>query len=236
MRAVTAVRRRLTFSNVLATFAVALVLTTGTAYAAATITSADIVNGTIAQVDVKPNSLGTNVIKDNGVKSSDIRDSEVTSIDILDGTVSSADIADDSIGAVDLALNSVGSSEIATDAVGAVEIANDTIDSGEIVDFGLSNQDVGVLFAEVDGAGGLDNSSGGGVTVIKLATGNYEVDFARNIVSCTSVATVGPSGGGSSAGEVNVADRGGNAEAVFVDTNDSTGAGADRPFRLVVVC
>lgn len=217
MRVLAAVRRRLTFANVTSTLALAVALSTGTAYAAATITSADIVNGTIAQVDIAPNSLGTNVIKNDGVKSVDIRDGEVT--------------------AADLAPDSVNFEEIATDGVQASEIADNTIDSGEIIDFGLSNQDVGVLFAEVQANGTLDNSSGGGVTVLKLGgSGNYEVDFARDVTACTAVATIGPSGGGSALGEVNVADRGGNAEAVFVDTNNSAGTATDLPFRLVVVC
>ena len=68
-------------------------------------------------------------------------------------------------------------------------------------------------------------------------TGQYEVDFGRNIALCTAVATMGLSGAGAPvAGEVYVADRSGNAEAVFVDTNTSAGAAADRAFRLVVVC
>jgi hypothetical protein len=141
-----------------------------------------------------------------------------------DGSVTSAKVLDDTLTATDIATNGVNSAEIATDAVAATEIQNDSIDSGEIVDFGLSNQDIGVLFAEVQANGTLDNSSGGGVTVTKLGgTGNYEVDFARTITTCTAVATVGPSGGGSVAGEVNVADRGGNVEAIFVDTNNSAG-------------
>ena len=142
------------------------------------------------------------------------------------------------LGAADLAGNSVGQSEIATDGVAALEIQDNSIDSGEIVDFQLTNQDVGVLFAEVSAAAGLDNSSGG-VTATRVGAvgaGTYEVDFGRNITACTAVATIGPAGGGSSTGEVNVADRGGNVEAVFVDTNTSAGAAADRPFRLVVVC
>ena len=94
-----------------------------------------------------------------------------------------------------------------------------------------------MLFAEVQADGTLDNSSGGGVTATLLgAAGNYEVDFARNVESCTAVATIGPSGGLPDSGEVNVADRGGNAEAVFVDTNNSDGSAANKPFRLVVVC
>jgi len=103
-------------------------------------------------------------------------------------------------------------SDLATDSVNATEVANDSIDSGEIVDFGLSNQDVGVLFAEVDAAGVLSNSSGG-VNCHQLGgLGNYDVDFGISIVNCTSVATIGPATTGSAAGEINVADRSGNNE------------------------
>lgn len=85
------------------------------------------------------------------------------------------------LGPSDLATNSVAQSEIATDGVAATEIQDDSIDAGEIVDFGRTNQDVGILF-----------------------------------------------------GEVNVADRAGYAEGVFVDTNTSSGTAADKAFRLVV--
>jgi hypothetical protein len=159
------------------------------------------------------------------------------------GAIASAEIVDDTIAggglaAADLQASSVGQSEIATDAVGAIEIQNDSIDFGEIVDFGLTNQDIGVLFAEVDAGAGLDNSSGG-VTVTRIGAagaGQYEVDFGRNISVCTAVATVGGSGTTTALGEVNVADRAANNQAVFVDTNNSDGGAADKPFRLVVVC
>ena len=75
------------------------------------------------------------------------------------------------------------------------------------------------------------------LTQAAVGAGQYEVDFGRNIVNCTSVATIGPSVAGAPvAGEVYVADRSGNTEAIFVDTNTSAGAAADRAFRLVVVC
>ena len=219
---------KITFGKVLAGTAVVLVVTTGTAYAHGPITSGDIVNGTIRSIDI-----GT-----GEVKSVDIGTGTIRSADIFNGGVKSADVLNDSLGAADLATNSVGFSEIQTDGVQASEIADNSIDSGEIVDFTLTNQDVGVLFAEVNANGTLANQcSGCGVSVIKLGLGNYEVDFARNMTAtCTAVATVGPAGGGSALGEVNVADRGGNAEAIFVDTNTSAGAAADLPFRLVVVC
>jgi hypothetical protein len=158
------------------------------------------------------------------------------------GVVTSAEVLDDTAGGglnpEDLGINSVGALEIQTDGVSASEIANDSIDSGEVVDFGLSNQDIGVLFAEVNASGTIANSSGGvtGSKIGAAGSGQYEIDFARNITSCSAVATIGPPGAGSATGEVNVADRVVNVEAVFVDTNTSAGAASDQPFRLIVVC
>jgi hypothetical protein len=100
----------------------------------------------------------------------------------------------------------------------------------------LSNEDIGVLFAEVSATGTVDNSSGG-VTAQALGFSTYEVDFGRTIANCTTVGTIGASGSTATVpGEISVVDRGTNAEAVFVDTRDAAGAASDRPFRLVVVC
>ena len=226
MRATTAIRRRLTFANVMSTFAVFMVLCTGTAYAAATITGADIVDRSVGQIDIATNSLGTNVIKTNGVKSVDIRDGEVASIDILDETIVAGD----------LAANSVGFSEIQTDGVQASEIADNSIDSGEVVDFTLTNQDVGVLFAQINADGTVANSSGG-VAGTRIGAGTYEVDFGRTISSCAYVVTQGEAGIGGAGGAITGAtDRAGNVEAAFVTTRTDANALADRAFQLVVVC
>ena len=61
-------------------------------------------------------------------------------------------------------------------------------------------------------------------------------DIDRNITLCTAVATLGGATTSGFLGEVNVADRAGNTQAVFVDTNNSNGTAADKAFRLVVVC
>ena len=234
-------RPRISFPSAVAGAAVALVLTSGVAYAVDEWTGANIVNGTILSADIKNDNLLSGDIKNATIIAADLADAAVSTAKLADGSVTSAKVLDDTevgggLGSTDLATNSVAQSEIATDGVGATEIQDNSIDAGEIVDFGLTNQDIGVLFAQVSATGVLDNSSGG-VTVTKLTSaGNYEVDFGRNISSCAFNATIGPSGGGSSNGEVTVADRSGNTEAVFVDTNDTTGAAADRPFHLLVVC
>ncbi len=141
---------------------------------------------------------------------------------------------------MDLATNSVAQAEIATDGVAATEIQNDSIDAGEIVDFGLINQDIGVLFAEVSATAVLDNHSGG-VTRhegrrrrSRAVRGRLRAEH-RALHRGRDDRPV-PAPARPVAGEVNVADRSGNAEAVFVDTNTSAGAAADRAFRLIVVC
>jgi len=236
---------QLTFGKLLGGTALLLVVTTGTAYAVDTVGSADIINNSIKSEDVKDGALGSVDLLDGNVKSADLKDGGVKSIDlenesiltgdILNNQIRSEDIRDDDVASIDVLNESLTSADLATDSVNATEVANNSIDSGEIVDFGLTNQDIGVLFAQVNAAGGVDNSSGG-VSVIKLGTGTYEVDFGLDITSCAFVATVGPSGAGTAQGEVNMADRAGNANAVFVDTNNSDGTAADKPFTLTVVC
>jgi hypothetical protein len=71
------------------------------------------------------------------------------------------------------------------------------------------------------------------VSATRLATGNYEVVFDRDIRGCAYLATAGkPGGGNPTSGQIAVAQRNGNPNAVYVDTRDS----ADRFFRLAVVC
>ena len=247
---------RLGLPHLVAVLAVALVLGSGTAYAAKQITSKSIKNNTIKSVDVKDGNLtGTDVadaslstadVLDGTLTGADVANSSLTGTDVQDGTIGSADITDstittndvaaDTLTAADLASNSVGSDEIASDAVNATEVANDSIDAGEIVDFGLTNQDIGVLFAQVSAAGVLNNHSGG-VSVTNIAgVGTYEVDFGRNISFCAFFGTVGGFDTTTASGSVNVADRAGNVEAVFVNTDNSAGANADLPFQLLVVC
>lgn len=65
-------RRRLTYSNIMSTLAVGLVLTGGTAVAATQIGSADIINGSIASAD----------LKDGSVRSADIHDGSISIVDL----------------------------------------------------------------------------------------------------------------------------------------------------------
>ncbi len=76
-------RSRLTYANVMSTLAVGLVVAGGTAYAANTIGSSDIIDESIQSQDVK-----------NGeVKSTDVGNNQVQSADIKNGSLNDEDIA-----------------------------------------------------------------------------------------------------------------------------------------------
>ena len=75
------------------------------------------------------------------------------------------------------------------------------------------------------------------VSARRLAEGNYEVIFDRDVRGCAFVGTSGNAAGGNPvAAEIAVAQRGGNPNGVYVDTRDGEGFTADRSFHLVVVC
>lgn len=75
------------------------------------------------------------------------------------------------------------------------------------------------------------------LSATRLAAGNYEVVFDRDIRGCAYVGSAGnPGGGNPTTGQIAVAQRAGNANAVYVDTRDSAGNSADRFFHLIVVC
>ena len=289
-------RSRVTYANVASSLALFVAVSTGGAYAANTIGSADVIdeslqtqdlqngqvknldlgadsvtfgkiqNGTITNADYANNSVSSAKIADGGVGNADLAANSVTFGKILNGTVTAADLAPDSVTNEEMAANAVsgaeiedntvlgqdlaaesvssgriqtnaiGSSEVAPDAIGASEVEADAIGSGEIADFDLSNEDVGVLFAQVNANGTLAGSSGG-ATSSRLSEGTYEVDFGHSMSGCAFVATQGEAGSGSADGAImGATDRNDNPEAVFVTTRTHTGAVDDLPFQLIAVC
>src|SRR5690242_1841252 len=89
----------------------------------------------------------------------------IRSSDIVDGQVMNQDLATNSVGSLKVINGAIRSDDLGTNSVTNTKIAANAVGSAKIPDFTLTNQDVGVLFAEVSATGTLDNSSGGGVTV-----------------------------------------------------------------------
>ncbi len=125
-------RRALTFANVAAGLALVVALGTGTAYAANTVFSTDIVDGQVKTPD----------LANNAVKTAKIGDDAVTSAKVLDGSIANSDVATGAIDSASVADESLTSADLATDSVQATEIADNSIDGGEIVDDSLSANDL----------------------------------------------------------------------------------------------
>jgi hypothetical protein len=74
---------------------VAIILSGGSvAYAANTITSADIVDGQVKNQDLAPNSVGTGKIQDGSVFGADIKDNTLTGADVNESTLGPVPNAD----------------------------------------------------------------------------------------------------------------------------------------------
>jgi hypothetical protein len=219
------------------------------------IRGADILDGTILGVDVGPSTLdgthivngsvGTGDVTNNDLRSADIKNGEIlgadvaaetlTGANILDGSVSGADVTDGTIDGNDVSQLD-GDADIIDNTITTFDIATNAIDSDEVLDFGLSNEDVGVLFAQVNADHTVANSSGG-VSTINLGTGTVEIDFGRDISSCAFVGTQGEAGIGGAAGAiVGLTDRSGNANAIFATTRDAAGALINTALQVLVVC
>jgi hypothetical protein len=92
------------------------------------------------------------------------------------------------------------------------------------------------LWAVVESNGDLvrDNRA---ASAQRIQAGQFEVVFERDVQSCAYVAAIADNGTlVPLAGQIGVAARAGNANAVFVETRDADGVAADRDFHLSVVC
>ena len=93
-------------------------------------------------------------------------------------------------------------------------------------------------FAVVNSAGSLVRGSSSVISASNTGlTGAYQVIFNKDVSGCAYVATIGDTDSGTPLpGQIWVAGRSGNADGIFIDTQDSTGASSNRPFHLSVSC
>jgi len=88
------IRPRLSLPNILAGVAIALVLTTGTAYASSQITGANVKNSSLTGADIKNSSLTGADIRNSSLTGADIRNGSLTGNDILDNSITANNIPD----------------------------------------------------------------------------------------------------------------------------------------------
>jgi hypothetical protein len=96
------------------------------------------------------------------------------------------------------------------------------------------------MFAVVNSDGTLARGSAGTSSeqVGAAGTGTYRVFFPRDVTACSFTATIGLSGseGVSAPGFITVVGAAVDSAGVFVTTDDTAGANADRGFHLAVTC
>jgi hypothetical protein len=115
-------RRHVTFANVCSALALTIAVGTGTAYAANTVFSTDIVDGE--------------------VKTADLDTGAVTSPKVADGAIGQAQLATGAVGSAQLAPGGVGSGQLAPGAVGSGQLAADGVDGSKVADGSLTVADI----------------------------------------------------------------------------------------------
>lgn len=147
------IRSHLTYANVMATIAVFLVLTGGTAIAlngSNTVFSDDIVNGQVKAADIGSNAVGSGKIADGSVQG----------VDILDGTVDSPDILDGGVGNNDVAKNAITSGKVKDESLTGADVLNDSLTGLDVAESSLG---------EVPSASSADSLNGKTATELEGA-------------------------------------------------------------------
>ena len=118
------VRERATYSNLVSTLALFLVLTGGVAWA------------------IERNAIKSKHIKDGAVQASDIQDGAIGPAKVADGAIGHAKIAERAVGAAKIDDGAIGAAKIVDDAVGPGAIADEAVGTGEIADGAIGASDV----------------------------------------------------------------------------------------------
>ncbi len=151
-------------SNAIAYIALCFAVGGGTAFAADTVFSEDIVNGE--------------------VKSADIGGGEVNTSDIANGAVTGAKIPNESIGHVDLKAGAVRGSEIANGSVGTLEIADDAVSTAKIATGAVDSDEIATNGVGASELGAVVQRPGTGISVPGGTAENGAYNVGTAAASC----------------------------------------------------
>ena len=156
-------RARLTFANACSFLALLIALGTGSAYAANTVFSTDIVDGEVKTADLHGNAVTSNRIYPGSVTNTDI------GADAVDGSK----ILDESLFDTDLAVGSVRTSQILDGQVGNADLANSAVNGAKVSNNSITTSDI--AGAATSGAVSLSGIPNGRCSQVSLGVGGAQV-------------------------------------------------------------
>jgi hypothetical protein len=143
---------RVTYANVTSTLALVVALGAGSAYAADTVRSKDIVDGQVRAADLAKAAVSSKTLKNGGVKAADLAENAVGSDHIQDGSVTVEDIGTDAVGSFgirnggvqgpDLATGSVSSEKLQDGQVKNVDLSANAVNGAKVADGSLTLADL----------------------------------------------------------------------------------------------
>ena len=142
-------RAGLSFANVVSVLALFVALATGTAYAANTIFSTDIVDGQVKTVDLDNGAVAVAKIADGGITGDKVKDGAIQSRDVLDNNLKGVDIDESTLSNIGgggpaggdltgtypnptIRANAVGGAEVTDDSLTGFDILNKSIEAVDI--------------------------------------------------------------------------------------------------------
>jgi hypothetical protein len=116
-------------------------------------------------------------------------------------------------------------------AAGGGAYASTSIGTGSVAGWAVVNPNGNLARGSGALSSGLLRRNG------QVFPGDYQVVFDQNVSNCSFQATIGSSDASvPTLGDIGVARRTGNPDAVYVRTTNFKGFGADRGFHLAVIC
>jgi hypothetical protein len=182
------IRGKLTYSNVVATLALFLVLAGGSAFAAKqmlpknSVGTKQIKNGAVAAAKLKNGSVIAGKLAAGAVGTSTLADGAVNTGKLANGAVTTGNIAPGAVASGTIANQAVGTSKLAAGAVANGNLANDAVTSAKVKDGSLTSADVAPnTFLAANGTA-ADSAQLGGLGPSEFVRGKARFRSARVVV------------------------------------------------------
>jgi hypothetical protein len=117
-------------------------LSTGTAYAANTVFSTDIVDGEVKNADIAGNSITSNRIYPGSVTNTDIGADAVDGSKVLNGELTGADVSNSSLTGDDVASSSLTGIDVSNGSLTGSDVLDESLTGTEVADASLTGADV----------------------------------------------------------------------------------------------